>query len=137
MAIGACWGSGRGFLGASALVVLPPCKFGLFGYPCAIAFLHPLNKSVLRGFLGGFFGFIGARCIFDWLWLSRGLCGFMRVMLGGYRVKSENAPIFVGFAPMFSSLAVALVVACLVVIGLLLFFVGFSWVVGSFSLWTA
>ena len=71
------------------------------------------------------------------LWLSRGLWGFMRVMLGGYRVKSENAPIFVGFAPMFSSLAVALVVACLVVIGLLLFFVGFSWVVGSFSLWTA
>ena len=42
---------------------------------------------------------------------------------------------------MFSSLAVALVVACLVVIASLLLFVGFAWVVGcvvggSFSLWT-
>ena len=96
VAIGACWGSGRGFPGASALVVLHPCKFGLFGYPCAIAFLHPFNKSVLRGFLGGLFGFIGARCIFDCLVAFAWLVGLYACKVKRLRTEKRKRPYFCG-----------------------------------------
>ena len=78
VALGACLGAGRGFPGASALIVHQHTKithFRLFG---AIALLDCFQISVLRAFLGGFFGFIGARCIFDCLgaftWLVGALC---------------------------------------------------------------
>ena len=51
-------------------------------------------------------------------------------------------PIFLAFLAFLACIALAAAfVVCLVVIALLLFFVGFSWVVGcvvgvSFSLWT-
>ena len=71
------------------------------------------------------------------LWLSRGLCGFMRVMLGGYRVKSEKPYNF--YAPALS--ASCIVIASLVLFALVLLFVLGAFpllgcVVGvSFSLW--
>ena len=46
-------------VGASALIVHQHTKIATFLPFGAIAFLHPFNKSVLRGFLGGLFGFIG------------------------------------------------------------------------------
>ena len=46
-------------LRASVLIVHQHTKIAAFGYPCAIAFPRCFNKSVLRAFLGGFFGFIG------------------------------------------------------------------------------
>ena len=61
--VGACLGA----VGASALIVHQHTKitpFRLFG---AIAFPRSFQISVLRGFLGGLFGFIGFRCIFGWL----------------------------------------------------------------------
>ena len=50
VALGACLGAAWGFLGASALIVRHPCKLGLLGYPCAIAFPRCFNKSVLKAF---------------------------------------------------------------------------------------
>ena len=96
VAPGACSGAGRGFPGASALVVLHPCKFGLFGYPCAIAFLHPFNKSVLRGFLGGLFGFIGARCIFGWLVAFAWLVWLYACNVRRLRSEKRKRPYFCG-----------------------------------------
>ena len=79
VAPGVCLGAGRGFPGASAQVVHYPTKIAAFRLFGAIAFLHPFNKSVLRAFLGGLFGFIGARCIFGWLVAFVGLVGTLCV----------------------------------------------------------
>ena len=49
-ALGAYWGAGRGFPGASAQVVRQHTKIAHFPLFGAIAFLHPFNKSVLRAF---------------------------------------------------------------------------------------
>ena len=141
VALGACLGAGRGFLGASAQVVHQHTKIAPFRLFGAIAFLHPFNKSVLRGFLGGFFGFIGARCIFDWLVAFVGLVGLYACRVK--RLESEKRK---------PANFLALAFAC---IASLLFFVGFAcaaWVAlcvllvvfsllgcvggGSFSLWT-
>ena len=65
----------RECLRASALVVHYPTKSAYFANLGAIAFPRSFNKSVLRAFWGGLFGFIGARCVFDWVrcfaWLVR------------------------------------------------------------------
>ena len=65
--VGAFLGADRGFLGASALIVHQHSKIAYFRPFCAIAFPRCFQISVLKGFLGGFFGFIGARCIFGCL----------------------------------------------------------------------
>ena len=59
------------------------------------------------------------------LWLSRGLCGFMRVMLGGYRVKSEKPYNF--YAPALSA-------SCIVIASLVLFALVLLFVLGAFPL---
>ena len=64
---GACLGAGWGFPGASALIVHQHTKIAYFRPFGAIAFLLCFNKSVLRHFLGGLFGFIGRGCIFGYL----------------------------------------------------------------------
>ena len=68
-------GAVRGFPRASALIVHQHTKIAAFRLFGAIAFPRCLQKSVLRAFLGGLFGFIGFRCIFDWLVAFVGLVG--------------------------------------------------------------
>ena len=86
---GACWR-------ASAQVVLHPCKIAAFGYPCAIAFLDCFNKSVLRHFLGGFFGFIGARGIFGYLVAFVGLVGLYACNVRRLRTEKRKPRKFIG-----------------------------------------
>ena len=71
VALGASLGAGR----ASALVVRYPTKIAHFRPFGAIAFPRSFNKSVLRAFLGRFFGFIGRRCVFGWVGAFVGLVG--------------------------------------------------------------
>lgn len=65
-------------VGACAQIVPQHSKRVSFGYPSAIAFPRSLQISVLRGFLGGFFGFIGLACGFGrvrcFAWLVGALC---------------------------------------------------------------
>ena len=75
VALGALLGAGRGFPGASALILHQHTKIAHFRLFGAIAFPRSSQISVLRGFLGGFFGFIGARCIFGCLVAFVGLVG--------------------------------------------------------------
>ena len=131
---GECWR-------ASVLIVRHPCKFGLLGYPCAIAFPHSFQISVLRAFLGGLFGFIGFRCIFDWLVAFVGLVGLYACIVRRLEVRKRKRPYFCGLLrPYFCGLqlfafACLVFVASLVLFALLLLFVGCV-VGGSFSLWT-
>ena len=76
---GAYLGAGRGILGASVQVVHQHTKIAHFRLFGAIAFARSFNKSVLRAFLGGLFGFMGARCIFDWFGAFVGLVGALCV----------------------------------------------------------
>ena len=87
---GECWR-------ASALVVRHPCKFGLLGYPCAIAFPRSFQISVLRAFLGGLFGFIGFRCILDWLVAFVGLVGLYACIVRRLEVRKRKPCKFIGF----------------------------------------
>ena len=117
VAFGALLGAGRGFLGASLQVVHQHAKIALFRLFGATAFPRSLHISVLRGFLGGFFGFIWLRCIFDWLVGFVGLVGLYACRVKRLRSEKRNAANFLGcFA-----LAVALLwlVLCLS-LGLLL-----------------
>lgn len=59
VALGACLEAGRGIFGASAQVVHQHSKIAHFRHFGATAFPRSFNKSVLRAFLGGLFGFIG------------------------------------------------------------------------------
>ena len=77
-----------GFLGASALIVHQHTKITLFRLFGAIAFPRSFQISVLRGFLGGFFGFIGRGCIFDWLVAFVGLVGLYACSVR--RLRSEK-----------------------------------------------
>ena len=62
-------------LRASAPIVHYHTKIAHFRHFGAIASPRSFNKSVLRAFLGGFFGFIGARGIFGCLVAFVGLVG--------------------------------------------------------------
>ena len=84
-------------LRASALVVLHPCKFSSFRLFGAIAFLDCLQISVLRAFWGGFFGFMGARCIFGCLVAFVGLVGLYACNVRRLGTEKRNAAHFLGF----------------------------------------
>ena len=144
---GAYVGAGRGFLGASAQVVHQHTKIAPFPHFGATAFPDCLQTSVLRAFLGGLFGFIGARCIFDWVVVFVGLVGLYACIVRRLRTEKRKPAYFIGLLrPAFSwlywlswtaSLLLLLVVVCLVVvacIALHLLLLGFSWVVGCGSL---
>ena len=94
-----CWGlygSAGGFPGASALIVRHSCKFSRFRLPCAIAFPRSFNKSVLRAFLGGLFGFIGQRCIFGWLRCFAWLVGLYACIVRRLRTEKRKRTYFCG-----------------------------------------
>ena len=129
-------------LRASVQVVRYPTKIACFRLFGAIASPRSSQISVLRAFLGGLFGFIGARCIFGYLGAFVGLVGLYACRVKRLGSEKRNAAHFlgfigsVGFIGLIASFLLLLFVVCLVV-ALLLLFVGFSWVVGgSFSLWT-
>ena len=129
-------------LRASALIVHQHTEIAAFRLFGAIAFPRSFNKSVLRGFLGGFFGFMGARCIFGCLVAFVGLVGLYACNVRRLEIEKRNAAIFVGFAPAMFVDCFALAVACVVfvaslaLIALFLVFVGCVGCVvgGSFSL---
>ena len=85
-----------GFLGASSLIVHQHTKITLFLLFGAIAFPDCLQISVLRGFLGGLFGFMGARCIFDWVAAFVGLVGLYACNVRRLRTEKRNAAYFLG-----------------------------------------
>ena len=120
VALGGYLGAGRGFPGASALIVHQHTKIArlrLFG---AIAFLNCLQISVLRGFLGGFFGFIGARCVFGCL---VAFVGFMRLYacrVKRLEVRKRNAAHFIGFLGLHRSCICLYCVCCFACIALVL-----------------
>lgn len=140
VALGACLGAGRGFLGASAQIVHQRTKIAPFRLFGAIAFPRCLQISVLRAFLGGFFGFIGSGCIFGWLVAFVGLVGLYACSVRRLKVRKRKPANFLALAfSLVASLLLLLIVVCLVVIAWvasLLLFVCFGWVVGrgSFSL---
>ena len=75
-------------VGASALILHQHTKIAAFLLFGAIAFPRSLQISVLRGFLGGLFGFIGARCIFGYLVGFVGLVGLYACNVR--RLRSEK-----------------------------------------------
>ena len=90
-------GAGRGFPWASALIVHQHTKIArlrLFG---AIAFPCSCNKSVLRAFWGGLFGFIGFRSIFGWVRCFAWLVGLYACIVRRLEVRKRNAAYFLGF----------------------------------------
>ena len=90
-------GAVRGFSGASVLIVHQYSKIThlrLFG---AIAFPRSFNKSVLRGFLGGLFGFIGFRCIFGCLVAFVALVGLYACNVRRLRTEKRKTCKFIGF----------------------------------------
>ena len=125
VALGAYMGAGRGFPGASALIVHQHSKIAHFRLFGAIAFLHPFNKSVLRGFLGGFFGFIGARCIFDWVRCFAWLVGLYACRVKRLRTEKRKTRKFIGllrsciflYCCCFACIALVLRLSCLLCLG--------------------
>ena len=97
------YGSAGGFPGASALIVRHSCKFSRFRLPCAIAFPRSFNKSVLRAFLGGFFGFMGFRCIFGCLVAFVGLVGLYACNVRRLRTEKRKTRKFIGFIGLLCS----------------------------------
>ena len=121
----------------SALIVHQHSKIAAFGFPCAIAFPRSFNKSVLRGFLGGLFGFIWSRCIFGWL---VGFVGLVRLYACKVkRLRSEKrkpANLLDCFAPVFCWLALIALLALFASLVLVVWFACLGCVVGGFlSLW--
>ena len=91
-------------VGASALVVRHPCKLAAFRFPCAIAFPRSFNKSVLRAFLGGFFGFMVLRCVFGYLVAFVGLVGLYACNVRRLRSEKRNRRYFCGLRSYFLGL---------------------------------
>ena len=112
----ALWGVLEGFPWASAQIVHQHSKIVSLGYPCAIAFLDCLQKSVLRAFLGGLFGFIGFRCIFGCLVAFVGLVGLYACSVRRLRTWKRKRPYFCGLLrPLFlwaSALCICLSCVC-------------------------
>ena len=88
----ACLGAGRGF----PLIVHQHTKITLFRLFGAIASPDCLQISVLRGFLGGFFGFIGRRCVFGCLVAFVGLVGLYACRVKRLRSEKRIAAHFLG-----------------------------------------
>ena len=97
-------GAGRGFLGASVQVVHKHTKVTLFRLFGAIAFARSFKKSVLRAFLGGLFGFMGARCGFGWLVAFVGFVGLYACSVRRLRTEKRIAAHFLGLLRSFSFL---------------------------------
>ena len=124
-------------LRASLQVVRYPTKIAPFRSFGAIAFPRSFQISVLRGFLGGLFGFIGRRCIFDCLVAFVGLVGLYACNVRRLGSEKRKTCKFIELlrSYVFSSCS-CFVVACLVfvawvvVVASLLCFVGC--VVGGF-----
>ena len=89
-------GAVRGFPWASALIVHQHTKIAPFRLFGAIAFPHSFNKSVLRGFLGGLFGFIGFRCIFGCLVAFVALVRLYACNVRRLRTEKRKRPYFCG-----------------------------------------
>ena len=81
-------------VGAFAMIVHQHTKIAAFLPFGAIAFLHPFNKSVLRAFWGGLFGFIGWGCIFDWLRCFAWLVGLYACRVKRLRTEKRIAANF-------------------------------------------
>ena len=80
--LGGSWGFLGELVGASALIVHQHTKTAHFRLLGAIAFPRCFNKSVLRAFLGGFFGFLWVYRAKMCIWLPcgfRGACGALCV----------------------------------------------------------
>ena len=89
----ALWGVLEGFRSHSPASL----QIGALGCPCAIAFPRCFNKSVLRRFLGGLFGFIGFRCIFGWLVAFVALVGLYACRVKRLEVRKRKTCKFIGF----------------------------------------
>ena len=132
VAFGACfrlfWECWR----ASALMLHQHSKIARFLPFGAIAFPRSCNKSVLRGFLGGLFGFIGLRCIFGCLVAFVGLVGLYACRVKRLRSEKRKPAYFIGSLRLFRSysLCASLVwlrFACAGCVGCRLWFVCCWW----------
>ena len=110
------FGAYMGVPDASALILLQHSKIAHFRHFGAIAFPRSSQISVLRGFLGGFFGFIGAGCIFGCLAAFVGLVGLYACAVRRLRTEKRNAAHFLGFIGLIASLRSCCCFLCFVLL---------------------
>ena len=97
VALGSCSGLFGEYWRASALIVHQHTKIAAFLPFGAIAFPRSFKISVLRAFSGGLFGFIDARCIFDWLVAFAWLVGLYACIVRRLEVRKRKTCNFIGF----------------------------------------